>query len=44
MAVGETPSLTGESVRDTHGILEHTQAHPPWNQHLKVHNPLVGSD
>ena len=27
-----------------HGILEHTQAHPSGNQHLKRHNQLVGSE
>ena len=32
---GETPSLTGESVRETHRVLEHTQTHPPRNQHQK---------
>ena len=26
VAVGQTPSLTGESVEEAHGILEHTQA------------------
>ena len=45
VAVGETLSLTGESVGETHRVLEHTQAHPPANQHLmKGHNPLVGSE
>ena len=45
--VGETPNLTGEFVGEAHGILEGTQTHPPGNQHLKGHNPLVrvkGSD
>ena len=28
-AAGETPSLTGESVGETHRVLEHTQTHPP---------------
>ena len=32
---GETPSLTGEFTGETHRVLEHTQAHPPWNQHQK---------
>ena len=27
-APGETPSLTGELVGETHWVLEHTQAHP----------------
>ena len=36
--VGETPSLTGESVGETHRVLEHTQTHPPGNQHEK--NPI----
>ena len=44
VAVGETPSLTGESGGGAHGILENTQAHPPRNQHLKGHNKLVGSE
>ena len=34
-AAGETPSLPGEFVRETHRVLEHTQARPPWNQHQK---------
>ena len=34
-AVGKTPSLTGEFVGETHRILEHTQNHPPRNQHQK---------
>ena len=34
-AVGETPSLTGEFVGETHGVLERAQAHPPGNQHQK---------
>ena len=41
--VGETPSLTGEFVGETHRVLECTQTHPPRNQHLKRHNLLVGS-
>ena len=32
---GETPSLTGEFVGETHRVLEHTQTHPPRNQHQK---------
>ena len=32
-AVGETPSLTGEFVGETHRVLEHTQTHPPGNWH-----------
>ena len=35
MAEGETPSLTGEFVGETHSVLEHTQTHPPGNQHQK---------
>ena len=42
--VGETPSLTGLSVREAHRILESTQAHLHGNQHLKGHNLLVGSE
>ena len=34
-AAGETPSLTGEFVRETHRVLECTQTHPPRNQHQK---------
>ena len=32
-AIGETPSLTGEVVGETHRGLEHAQAHPLGNQH-----------
>ena len=32
-AAGETPSLTGEFVGETHRGLERTQAHPLGNQH-----------
>ena len=32
---GETPSLTGEFVGQTHRDLVHTQTHPPVNQHQK---------
>ena len=42
-AAGETPSLTGEFVGETHRILECAQNHPPWNQHQKGPNLLVGS-
>ena len=34
-AAGETPSLTGEVVGETHRGLEWTQTHPPGNQHQK---------
>ena len=34
-AVGEIPSLTGEFIGETHRVLEHTQNHPPGNQHEK---------
>ena len=44
MVVGETPSLIGEFIEETHRILEHTQSHPPGHQHLKEHNLLVGSE
>ena len=33
VAVGETPSLTGEFVGETHRGLECTQTHPPRKQH-----------
>ena len=42
--VGETPSFTGEYAGEVHRILEHIQTHPLGNQHLKGHNPLVGSE
>ena len=32
-AVGDTPSLTGEFVGEIHGVIEHTQNHPPGNGH-----------
>ena len=38
--IGETSSLTGEFLGDTHRILEHTQDHPPGNQHQKGTIPL----
>ena len=34
-AAGETPSLRGEFVAQTHRVLECTQTHPPWNQYQK---------
>ena len=34
-AMGETPSLIGKFVGETHRVLEHTQNHPPGNQHQK---------
>ena len=37
-AVGETPSLTGEFVGETHRVLECAQAHPPRNQLQKGPN------
>ena len=36
----ETPILTEESIGGAHGFLEHTQAHPPRNQHQKSANCL----
>ena len=44
MEMGETPSLIGEFVGETHRVLECTQTHPPGNQHLKEHNPPVGRE
>ena len=41
---GETPSLTGEFIGETHRVLRCTQTYPPANQHLKGHNLLVGSE
>ena len=32
-AAGETPSLKGEFVGETHRVLECTQTHPPMTQH-----------
>ena len=32
---GETPSLTGEFVGQTHRVLERTQTHPPGIKHQK---------
>ena len=32
---GEALNLTREFVRETHRVLEHTQNHPPRNQHQK---------
>ena len=34
-ATGKTPSLMGEFTGETHRVLEHTQTHPPRNQHQK---------
>ena len=34
-ARGETRSLTGEFIGAAHRVLEHTQTHPPGNQHQK---------
>ena len=42
VVVGETPTLTRESIGKAHRILAHTKTHPPRNQHLKGHNPFVG--
>ena len=39
-SAGETPSLTGESIGETHRVLEHTQTHPPGKQHQKGPNWL----
>ena len=33
--VGETSSLTGKSIAETHRVLEQTQTHPPGNQNQK---------
>ena len=35
VVAGETPSLTGQFLGETHRVLDCTQAHPPWNQHQK---------
>ena len=32
VAVGETPSLTGDFLEETHRVLECTQNYPPGNQ------------
>ena len=34
-AAGETPSLIGEFIGETHRVLECTQTHPPGNQHQR---------
>ena len=34
-AVGETPSLTGKFIGETHRVLERTQTHALENQHQK---------
>ena len=39
-AVGETPSLTGKFIGETHRILECTQTYPLRNQHQKGAIPL----
>ena len=42
-AAGETPSLTGEVVGETHRGLEHAQAHPPtWESEPEEPNLIVG--
>ena len=33
MAAGEAASLSGGSLGEAQRVLEHTQAHPPKNQH-----------
>ena len=43
-ALGETPSLTGKFVGETHRGLEHAQAHPPTQESApEGTNLLVGS-
>ena len=34
-AAGETPSLTGEFIGETHKVLECSNTHPPGNQYQK---------
>ena len=36
VAAGETPSLTGEFVGETHRVLGCTQTHPQGNQHQRL--------
>ena len=43
VVVGETPSLTGKFVEETHGVLECTQNHSPQESAPEGHNLLVGS-
>ena len=43
MKAGETPSLTGESIGEAHGVLGYTQTHTLGNQHLKGYSLFVGS-
>ena len=33
LAAGTTPTLTGDFPGETYRVLEHTQTHPPVNQH-----------
>ena len=43
-AAGETPSLTGEVIGETHMGLELAQAHPPtWELAAEGPNLIVGS-
>ena len=35
MVAGETPSLTGEFIAETHRVIECAQIHPPGNQQQK---------
>ena len=44
VAVGEAPNLIAEFIRETHRVLEHTQTHPPGNQHQKgpIHLQVAG--
>ena len=43
VAAGETPSLTGEFVGETHSVLERTQTHPPGEAAPEGPNLIVGS-
>ena len=43
-AAGETPSLTGEVVGETHRGLERAQAHPLGNQHQRGPIRLWGAE
>ena len=41
---GETPSLTGDFVGETHRTLEYTQTYPPGESAPQEANLLVGSE
>ena len=40
VAAGETPSIIGHYIGETHKVQKHAQTHPPTNQYLKGTNRL----